>query len=612
MTTDQASSINLDAERHRWALARTALDLLLLDPAGLTGMLVSASHGPVHQAYQTLIAERFTITRIPVSVSEERLNGGLDINASLVRSQAVRQPGLLEADTGAFLINGAERLDTTISGILSLHLDRRCQLSQRSTPGVKSQPVWLVFDESREDEPGLLHTALGDRLAMMIHLPDLPWQVLQEAQQEAQHEAQQSGVYQPTLRRADPDEIARIELPEELLRQMATLASALGIDSLRPLVCASRVARAHAALQGRSCVELDDVTFATWLVLAPRATRLPAIDDSVDNAEDNEETGEDTGEESLEENDASPTAESHGGQNPEQDPEQNPEMISEQLLAAAQATLPEHLIAALVRGQAAGRTQGRDSLAAGTGTKGRPCGVRRPRGDLKRQRLNILETLKCAAPRQKLRGVNADGVQRLQVRVEDFRITRFKQPTRTTTVFVVDASGSSALHRLGEAKGAVELLLAECYVRRDRVALISFRGYTATLELPPTRSLVRAKRRLAGLPGGGGTPLATGLDLATETVRQLKQAGETPVVVLMTDGKANIARSGEASRAIAGEDALQAARRLAAQEVRCLLIDTSPRPRTQAAQLASQMKARYLPLPACGAAGLLPGMIKGS
>ncbi len=141
------------------------------------------------------------------------------------------------------------------------------------------------------------------------------------------------------------------------------------------------------------------------------------------------------------------------------------------------------------------------------------------------------------------------------MRREDFRVSRFKQRSETTTVFVVDASGSSALHRLAEAKGAVELLLADCYVRRDSVALIAFRGRRAELLLPPTRSLVRAKRSLAGLPGGGGTPLAAGIDAALALADAMRRRGATPVVVPLTDGRANIARDG-AGRARAGADAL--------------------------------------------------------
>ena len=125
---------------------------------------------------------------------------------------------------------------------------------------------------------------------------------------------------------------------------------------------------------------------------------------------------------------------------------------------------------------------------------------------------------------------------------------------------MVDASGSAALNRLGEAKGAVELLLAECYARRDQVALLAFRGRAAELLLPPTSSLVRAKRSLSALPGGGGTPLAAGLDAALAAAAAERRRGRTPTVVLLTDGRANVARDGAGDRARAEADALAAAR----------------------------------------------------
>ena len=146
---------------------------------------------------------------------------------------------------------------------------------------------------------------------------------------------------------------------------------------------------------------------------------------------------------------------------------------------------------------------------------------------------------------------------RILIRKDDFRISRFKQRTETTTIFVVDASGSAALHRLAEAKGAVELLLADCYIRRDQVALIAFRGSVAEMLLPPTRSLARAKRSLAGLPGGGGTPLAAGLDAAFALADSVRRKGQTPTVIVLTDGRANIARDGGQGRPRAEEDAMQ-------------------------------------------------------
>ena len=224
------------------------------------------------------------------------------------------------------------------------------------------------------------------------------------------------------------------------------------------------------------------------------------------------------------------------------------------------------------------------------------------------QRINVLETLRAAAPWQRLRRSTlpptSTKLPRVVVRKEDFHVTRFRQLGQTTTVFVVDASGSSALNRLAEAKGAVELLLADCYVRRDSVAVLAFRGKVAEVLLPPTRSLARAKRSLAGLPGGGGTPLATAIDAAAALAGQIKRKGETPIVVLLTDGKANIARDGSAGRGPAASDALAAAAQLRATGVSTLLVDTSPQPQSSAEQLAAAMGAQYLALPYGGAQSL--------
>ena len=170
-------------------------------------------------------------------------------------------------------------------------------------------------------------------------------------------------------------------------------------------------------------------------------------------------------------------------------------------------------------------------------------------------RLSLIDTLRAAAPWQRLRG----GDSRVQIRRDDLRIRRFETRAQALTIFAVDASGSSALARLGEAKGAVELLLAEAYVKRAEVALVAFRGTTAELLLPPTRSLARARRSLAELPGGGGTPLAAGIHAARDLAEQARGRGRTPFIVLLTDGRANVAADGGTVRATAESDAQAAA-----------------------------------------------------
>ena len=181
------------------------------------------------------------------------------------------------------------------------------------------------------------------------------------------------------------------------------------------------------------------------------------------------------------------------------------------------------------------------------------------------------------------------------------------------TIFAVDASGSSALARLAEAKGAVELLLAEAYVKRAQVALVAFRGTTAELLLPPTRSLARARRSLAELPGGGGTPLAAGLHAARELAEAARARGRTPFVVVLTDGRANIAADGSAVRARGRRPMPQAAAKaIGAAGIAAAFVDISARPRPEGAALAAAMGARYLPLPRADAATMHAAVKRGA
>ncbi|WP_287988142.1 VWA domain-containing protein, partial [Acidiphilium sp.] len=242
--------------------------------------------------------------------------------------------------------------------------------------------------------------------------------------------------------------------------------------------------------------------------------------------------------------------------------------------------------------------------AAATAAHGRPLGAR-PGRPGREHGLALVETLRAAAPMQALRRrERPDHPGRVIVLGGDFRVRRHQAPVRSVAIFAVDASGSSALNRLAEAKGAVQLLLADCYVRRDQVALLAFRNRGAELLLPPTAALARARRSLEALPGGGATPLASGIDAARDMALGARRRGNRPLLVLLTDGGANIGRDRQPGRAAAAADARAAASACAADGIPALVIDTAPRPNAFAAELAGAMRARYLPLPFADARAL--------
>jgi magnesium chelatase subunit D len=270
------------------------------------------------------------------------------------------------------------------------------------------------------------------------------------------------------------------------------------------------------------------------------------------------------------------------------------------------------------RGAAAGRAAADGRRGAATRRderRGRLVGVRpdAPRGG---RRLALVDTLRAAVPWQRARG-RVDGAP-LAVRAGDLRVERRRRPTGTTTVVVVDASGSAALGRLAEAKGAVELLLAESYARRDRVALVAFRGTRAEVLLPPTRALARARRSVSALPAGGGTPLAAALVAAAALAGAARREGARPAVIVLTDGRANVALDGTTGRARARDEAHGAARALAAALAPggglAVVVDTgaragraaagAPAASSDARDLAAALGARYVALPHVDARGL--------
>lgn len=538
----------------RWDLACQALRLLAVDPVGLKGLCLRARSGPARQAFVDLLpALPLPRRKLHPTISDEQLFGGIDLAATLAGEKLVRNHGLTSVPA-ALVLTMAERAGPDLAAKLAQILD------------ADRGHCLILLDEGAEEAESA-PPALIERLAFHIDLDGIG-----------------SGEVQPTPLDQETLDAARIILSSIPARSnevtaLVTIAARFGIDSLRAPLLALRAARANAALNRRNHISPEDLALAVSLVYPSRATMLPAEEE-----QSPPEPPPPTPEESQPQDSATP--------------EPGSGIPDEMLIDAVRALLPAHLLDQLTpKAQARAMNGGGGAGARHKGNRrGRPLPPRPGRLD-GTSRIDLVATLRAAAPWQPMRRKASPQAKGLLIRPSDIRLKRYEETSDRLLIFVVDASGSAAMSRLGEAKGAVELLLAEAYARRDHVALIAFRGSTAEILLPPTRSLVQTKRRLAGLPGGGGTPLAAGLKAAAELAVQARARGLSPTLAMLTDGRANIALDGGADRDRAAHDATTLARMIRAQGIAGLVLDMSNRPQDALRDLASQMGAPYIPMP---------------
>ena len=611
-----------------WNDAMTSLQLLQIDSHGWGGIWLRAPFGPVRELWLRHLSETgLNTVKLPGNIDVERLLGGIDLSRTLQSGLLQMQTGLLQqADLGLVCISMAERFPTALIAPMTQAMDTQSlpPLKINNTESsVRTQFGVVALDESMADDPPM-SPALAERLGLWFDLQDIAPSDVSDVSLNTRKDDNALDVMGIQIA---PDALARmkqslphIQWTDEQVLAVCSSAQGLGIDSLRVPTLALRVACCHAALHARSHIADDDLAFAARRVLAPRATQLPA---PAENASDTEpqnssdssaepDQAQEQSSNSLEptetpnpsesakdEEDTSSTDTSVEDTNTQDEALSDlpsSENLQEMMIAAALASLPPDVLEGLLTkpGRNLGNTSGRSGQFRSGMQRGRPLPPRtgRPGGHA---RLHILSTLRAAAPKQRLRGNTQQG--RVAIRSEDFHVHRYQQHSSSCLILALDASGSAALQRLAEAKGAVELLLQQSYARRDSVCIVSFKGAKAQLLLPMTRSLVRAKRAMMGLPGGGGTPLALALKMACEQATQLQRQGVTPILVVLSDGRANVNLQGLGGRAQAQADAQQWAAQWRQTGHRCLWIDTSLQPDTQVQNMAQTMGGSYLPMP---------------
>jgi magnesium chelatase subunit D len=551
-----------------------------------------------------------SVVELPIGATEDRLVGTLDIEKAIKTGEKHFEPGLLaEANRNILYIDEVNLLDDHLVDVL---LDAAAMgVNYVEREGVSfSHPSQFVLVGTMNPEEGEVRPQLLDRFALSVEVKGIPYR---EARAEIVRSrvafendpasfiaARQKDQEQTRRKIVDASKLLpKVKLSDEMLDLITQICVDFAVDGHRADITMYKTACTIAAFKGRTEVVEEDIKEAAELALPHRRRRQPFEEPKMEQQQLQETIQR--WNQNKDQQQLPPENDSSREEPDDQDTERE-EPEKEQVFEA-DSPYPVKRLATPVLDQMQRSSRGRRSKSRSNSKTGRYVDNVIPNGKI--EDLAFDATLRAAAPFQNRRKRGASDEGALLIEKSDLREKVRERKVGNLIVFVVDASGSMAAEeRMTATKGAILSLLLDAYQRRDRVGLVVFRKNTAELVLPPTNSVETAQKCLATLPTGGRTPMAHGLNLGLETIKDCMRRDKeaVPLMVLVSDGRANVPLNGGDPV----EEAKRVAHAISSAGIKSIAIDTERDFITfgLVKQICAAMEGKYLQLEELSAAPL--------
>ncbi len=223
---------------------------------------------------------------LPVSATEDRVVGTLDIERAIQKGERSFEPGVLAAaNRGLLYIDEVNLLDDHVVDVLLDSAAMGMNIVERE--GISfTHPARFILVGTMNPEEGDLRPQLTDRFALSVEIYGIrePRERVQIMERNLAFEGDPQNFREEWLPREQELSqqidsarrlVDRVSHTRRDLLSIAALTASLHVDGHRSDLVILKTARAHAAFEGRSSITDRDIALAAELALPHRLKRGP-------------------------------------------------------------------------------------------------------------------------------------------------------------------------------------------------------------------------------------------------------------------------------------------------------------------------------------------------